>query len=545
MTGHRVRLALVLALLVATALSGCLSAPDRPTSQSLPTTATAAPCTELAARIVEAVQAYVDSFGDVRAGDVTGAVSARQAEFSTTTTGLAARGRTLGCDANALASDIRRGLSRLTGGTPVQAAIADTFRADPLGSIDPSDAGPSRIRVRTAQELVTAVARAGSGSTILLAAGTYALRSPLVTLRPITLSGAGDGTDPRRMTTTTITSTAAGAALMAATGGNLALTDLAIEHQGPAVASVVIVAAGGYRFERVRLSGGVAKDGAGGFGLILRPSSRPLTPTGDARSLTDLRLDRNAGGGIVVAGSEQPAISRVAVTGASSCGVCWVEGSGGTATDVSVEGGDIGLRVETTASVQVTRARTTGATVGLLLNGSGATWLEDSVLSGGTIGIQSTGAGTLNVAGSRVAGAREIAVRLSGTTRATLDRVTLSGATRIGIATVGQAASTLTGSAVSSTGEVGLVWGENALGTMVDVVVRGAGLGLQLGGSATVVGSHLVVDRSAAAAVLAGGTTTGVISGLTCGRGGGAAVVFAQSTTLRLQDSPGCRTVRQ
>ena len=503
------------------------------------------PCTELAALIVHAVQDYVDSFADVRTAEIGAAVSVRQADFRASTVALAERGRLLGCDSVALAADVRRGLEDLKGGTPVQDAVADTFRADPLGNMDPSDAGPAQVRVSTAEELVSAVARAGSGSTITLAAGDYALRAPLVALRPITLTGAGDGSDPKRLTTTTITSTATGAAIMAATGGNLVLTDLAVEHQGSAAASVIVVAAGGYRFEHLRVSGGVARDGAGGFGLILRPSSGPLTPTGDAHRVSDVRIDRSTGGGLVIAGDEQPLVSRVTVTATAGCGVCWVENGGGTASDVTVKGGDIGLRIENTASAQVSRANVTGATVGLLLNGSGSSWIEDSVLAGGTIGVQSTGSGTLNLVTSRVTGAREIGVRLSGSTRATLDRTTLSGATKIAMATVGQASSTLGGGEVSTSGDVGLIWGEDALGTAFDLAIRGPKLGVQVDGSATAVISRVVIDRSPAAAVLAGGNSAGVITRLTCGKGAGSTVVLTDSTTVRVENSPGCTTARQ
>lgn len=540
MTSPAARLAAAVVVLAATTLSGCQATTPQPLASTRPTTAST--CTELAARIVDALQAYVDSFADVRAGELSGAVSARQADFLSTTQKLRERGTALGCDPAQLADQVRAELTRLKGGTPVQDAVADTFRADPLGSTDPSDPGPSQIRVSTSEELVAAVARAGSGSTITLAAGTYALRTPLVALRPITLAGAGDGSDPAL--TSTITSTASGATVLAVTTGNLVLTDLAVEHTGSRMASVVIVASGGYRFERVRVAGASAQDGAGGFGILLRPSSGALTPTGDARSVTDVRLERNEGGGIVVAGDEQPVLNGIRVSGSSGCGICWVENGGGTVTDVTVDGGRIGLRVDNASSPRVSGARVTGAEVGVALSGTGSPTIADTVVSGDSIGVQATGSGSATLTATQISDAKEIGVRLSGTTRTTLDGVRVTGATKIGIATVGQAASTILGGEVSSTGDVGLVWAEDAVATASDTVIRGARLGIQLSGSASVNLVRLVSDRSGVA-LLAGGQTSGTATGLTCGKGTGAAVVLTEKTTLRLVESPSCQPVRQ
>lgn len=540
MNARRAGWPVTLAAATVLALSGCQAAPPSATGAS---TTAAATCPELAVRIVDAVQDYVDSFADVSVGEVSGAVSARQAEFAAVTKDLRARGEVLGCKPSELASLIRGELGRLTGGTPVQDAVTDTFRADPLGAADPSDLGPVDIPVRSAEQLVNAVARAGNNSTIRLAAGTYALSSPLVALRPITLVGVGDGTDPGQVST--ITSRAAGATLIAATSGNLVVTDLAVEHSGQLPASVVVVASGGYRFERVRIAGGVAEDGAGGYGIVLRPSSSPLTPTGDSHTLIDATLADNDGGGLVIAGSEQPAISRLRVTGSSDCGLCWVEQAAGTASEVSVTGATIGLRVDNAASPTVSRAQVSDAEVGVALTGSGSPRIEDSVLSGAAIGIQATGTGTATLVGNRVADSTEIGVRLSGATRTTLKGNVVSGRTKIGIATVAQAASTVTGGQVSSTGDVGLIWGEQSTGTASGIVIRGPKLGIQLSASAAVDLTGVVADGSKAAALLASGKTTGTVTRFTCGRDAGAAVVLTDSTRVRLVDSPTCQVYQR
>ncbi len=540
MTPRRARWAAPLAVAVALVMGGCQAAPS-PSASARPTTA--ATCAELAARIVDAVQDYVDSFAHVSAGQVSDAVSARQADFAAATKTLRERGESLGCNPTELADLIRGELGRLTGGTPVQDAVADTFRADPLGTVDPSDLGPAEIPVATALQLVTAVTRAGSGSTIRLAPGTYALAAPLVTLRPITLVGAGDGSDPER--TSTITSLAAGAALIAATSGNLALTDLAITHKGERAASVVVVAGGGYDFQRVRITGGVAEKGAGGYGIVLRPSSGPLTPTGDRRVLSGVTLVGNDGGGVVIAGSEQPTISGVRVTGSDGCGLCWVEQAAGTASDLSLVGAKIGLRIDNEASPVVTRAQVKDADVGVALTGSGSPRVEDAVLTGGAIGLQATGSGTATLVGNQVLKAKEIGIRLSGTTRTALERNSVSGATKVGIATLASAASTITGGQVTSTGDVGLIWGDQATGTVADVVIRGPQLGVQLAASVKVDLTGVVADGAKAAALLASGKASGTVTRLICGKDEGAAVVFTDTATVRLVDSPTCKVFQR
>lgn len=530
---HRLAAFVAAAVLVA---SGCQSGPT-PSPSPRPTTATT--CAELAARVVDAVQAYVDSFADVSAGDVGGAVSARQSDFAAATTALRERGVALGCDRATLAGLVRAELGRLTGGTPVQDAVADTFRADPLGGVDPSDSGPADFTVYSTDQLVKAVARAGSGSTIRLAAGSYGLRAPLVVLRPITLVGAGDGSDPQRAST--ITSRAGGATLVAATGGDLGLSDLALTHVGEQAASVIVVAGGGYRFERIQVAGGVAAEGAGGYGIVLRPSSNDLLPTGNSRLLTDVSLTDNDGGGVVIAAAEQPTIARVRVTGSTGCGLCWIEQAAGTASDVTVTGAQVGLRVDNAAAPVITDARVAKADVGVALTGSGTPRLSRSQLNGAAIGLQSTGSASASIADLTIKDAREIGVRLSGTSSTALSATTISGRTKVGIATIADATSTLTGATIRTTGDVGLLWAERATGNVTGGSVRGPKLGLQLGGLAQVEASDVTVDRSTAAAVLAGDSSAGTLTRLTCGTAAGAAVVVDKKAKITLVDSPTCR----
>ncbi|MFZ1411953.1 MAG: right-handed parallel beta-helix repeat-containing protein, partial [Micropruina sp.] len=327
---------------------------------------------------------------------------------------------------------------------------------------------------------------------------------------------------------------------IAATSGNLTLTDLAITHVGNNPASVLIVAGGGYRFERLRVAGGVASKGAGGYGIVLRPSSGPLTPTGDARVLTDVVVSGNDGGGIVVAGNEAPTISRARVTGKDGCGLCWVEEAAGVVLDSQVTGTRVGLRIDNAAAPKITGIRVLHSEVGAALTGSGSPSIEESTFSGSAIGIQATGSGAPLFTGNQVLGSREIGIRLSGSSRTTLTDNRVAGATKVGIATLAKASSQIIAGEVTSTGDVGLIWGETATGSAEGAIVRGPKLGVQLASAVEVDLSDLVIDRSSAAALLADGTSKGTISRLTCGKGEGANVVLAGKTRVELVDSPSC-----
>lgn len=124
---------------LALSLSAC--SPGSPPTPGPTTTQHGEPCTLLAVGIVDAVQEYVDSFAGATAEGIPAGVTARQGDFAAVTAELRAEAEELGCDPGALAADIREELDRLSGGSPVQDAIAAAFRAGPLGTADPSDLG--------------------------------------------------------------------------------------------------------------------------------------------------------------------------------------------------------------------------------------------------------------------------------------------------------------------------------------------------------------------------------------------------------------------
>ena len=294
-------------------------------------------------------------------------------------------------------------------------------------------------------------------------------------LRPITLVGTGDGSGPGIRST--ITSDAAGAVLIAATSGDLVMSDLALEHEGGSGASIVVVAGGGYRFRPDPAERGHQPGRRRRLRDRPPPVFQPVDPDRQQPFLTDVTLTDNEEGGIVIAGEERPAIARATVSGSAGCGLCWVERAAGTASDSSVRDTQIGVRIDDDASPVIERVRVEGAAAGVALTGSGHPRVEDSTLSNTTIGVQATGTGAGVLSRNRVEDAKEIGFRLSGTTRMTLEDNRISGPTKIGVATVDKAHSVIRGGRIASTGDVGLVWGDNATGSASQTVIRGPGLG--------------------------------------------------------------------
>lgn len=516
-----------------------LAAACAPAGQPTATPTAAAPtCATLPARIVDAIQDYVDSFGATDAAGVPGAVSARQEDFAATTADLRAQGEALRCDPEELADAIRAELERLEGGTPVQDAIAATFRSGPLGTADPSDLGAVQLTVGSSEDLVAALAVAGTGSVIRLAAGEYPLTQPLVLLRAVTIVGAGAAE-------TVLTSTAPDGALVIATDGDAVVRDLALVHTGPAAASVVLVAGGGYVLERLRIAGGEATGGGGGYGVVLRPAANPLRAAGTRREITEVQVTGNPAGGIVVAGEEAPTVRDVTVDGSDGCGLCFVERSAGTVSGAAVTATQVGVRVDDDAAPTIAGVTVSASEVGIALTGAGSPHITGSSVVANATGVQVTGSGHATIGTTTVSDNAQVGVRVSGSSRPGLDDLTLTGATPVGIAVVGESAPSLTGGRIATTGEVGIVWAETGGGSASGVTIAGPRLGLQLSDDAAPTVDGVTVESAAAGSLLANGRSGGTVSGLTCAPGAGSVVAFADQTTLALTAPSGCEVIDQ
>lgn len=451
-------------------------------------------CPGLAVALVDALQQYVDSFAGVTAEGVPQVAEATGADLQTVTADLRGRAEELGCDAATMGPLVRDELDRLEADSPVQEAVVQTLRSDPLGTLDPSDPDPVTLTVSTADQLLRALANVGSGSTIQLDAGTYELDDTLVPLRPVTIEGAG-------AEDTVLRSSAPGAAVVVATDGDVHLGGLTVEHVGDDPASVVVVHSGGYQLEDLAVRGGTADDdGAGGFGVLLSQAATLLTDPApaDGRTVRDVHLENNEGGGILVAGPQEPSLSEITVAGTGGCGVCWIGRAAGTLTTATITGQQTGVRVEESAHPTVVGVAVEDAGVGVALVGSGTTRVRD---------------------------------------------VTVSGTGEAGIIVAEQARPELRGGDLAVEGEVGLMWLGEAAGSADDLTIRTSRIGVQVDEDAAPTLRDLAIEQVGDLAVVATGSSGGTLDGCRCDGTDTGVIALLEDTSLTVTGEDTCEVV--
>lgn len=477
------------------------------TPSSPPTTGTTAPtspatidvgevadCPGLAVALVDALQQYVDSFAGVAAEGVPQVAEATGADLQAVTTDLRDRAEELGCDAATMGPLVRDELDRLEAGSPVQEAVVQTLRSDPLGTLDPSDPDPVTMTVSTAEQLVNVLTTVGSGSTIQLDPGTYELDRSLVPLRPVTIEGAGPED-------TVLRSTSPGAAVVLATDGEVHLGGLTVEHVGEQPASVIVVHSGGYRLEDLAVRGGTADDdGAGGFGVLLRPAATLLTgpAPADGRTVRDVRLEDNEAGGILIAGPQEPSLSEITVSGSGGCGICWIGRAAGTLTTATITGQQTGVRVEESAHPTVVGVTIEDTGVGVALVGSGTPRVRD---------------------------------------------ITVSGTGEAGIVVGEQARPELRGGDLAVDGEVGLMWLGEAAGSADDLTIRTSRIGVQVDEDATPTLRDLAIEQVGDLAVVATGSSGGTLDGCRCDGTDTGVIALIEDTSLTVTGEDACEVV--
>ena len=117
--------------------------------------------------------------------------------------------------------------------TDLGSAVAATLVANVRDVLDPG--APRRVEVAPGDDLGARFDSVPSGSTLVLAAGTYRIDRPLVVIQDVTIRGAGPGR-------THIVSTAADAAFLQPASVRLGLRDLEVRHTGTSAASVLAAA---------------------------------------------------------------------------------------------------------------------------------------------------------------------------------------------------------------------------------------------------------------------------------------------------------------
>lgn len=461
-------------------------------------------CGELAARSVDALQSYVDAFEDVPTTAIDDIAADLQTSLDDIATALRQRSEELGC--GPLPAELEDELGRLDGESPLAASIAATLRTSLLGEgVDPSDPGAETVDVADVAELQAAVGRAGTGSTIRLAAGTYQLDRTVVLFRPVTLRGPTDGT-------ATILSSAGGAAVLTLATGDVGLTDLTIEHTGPAAASVLVIAAGQHRLDGVTITGGRASaEGTGGFGIAVQSNAADA-----ALEVVDSTFTGNAGGGILVDGGVDPTLRRITVEGPGACGVCYAGDGAGTLADSDLTGLDIGVRLEGLAAPRMTDLRVTDNVVGIGSLGDGDFAVASSTLTRNATGIELAAGGSPTFTDVTIADSEDTGALLGGTSSPVLDGVVVTGPTPVGLALAGTGAPTIGGGTVATAGEVGVAVTGDAAGSVTGTVVTGQRIGVQVDEDATTALAGLRFEAQADVAVLVTGRASPTVTDLVC-----------------------------
>ena len=456
----------VIAAVLLAALAACDSSPqsESATSTTIASTAPATPppiipavdavaamadattCPDLAELVVDGLQAHVDAYAAAAPQQVAQFSAELQPDLQRLAAEAGRIAGELGCTGQEYVDLLTSELETLRLGTGVQRAVAGTFVSGLLGGDDPSDPGPSTVRVTTTAELQVALGTSGTGSTIQVAAGDYSIDQPLVVLRGMTL--IGEGAD-----TTTISSTAPGAAIVAGTGDTVTIAGLAVRNEVPG-ASIIAVTRGGLVLRDSAISGGRRDgEGNGGYGLVLAPDTTLGTGT---HTVSDTSFDDNEGGGILVDGQISPTLTGISVEATTGCAVCWSGPSGGTLDGLTVSGGEVGLRIEGSATPDARAGVISGVTVGVAIAGTSAPSIADTTVTGASIGVAVVDDAAPELARVSMVDSVDVALRLADTTTAIVSDIDVSGTTTGGIVIIGEAAPTIDGGLVDIAGEVGV-----------------------------------------------------------------------------------------
>ena len=482
------------------------AATPTPTVDPVDAMADATSCAELAVLVVDGLQLHIDAYATAAPQQVARFSTELRPDLERLATTAGRTATELGCTGQEYRDLLAAELERLRRGTGVQRAVAGTFVSGLLGGDDPSDPGASTFEVATAAELQAAVAEAGTGSTIRLAAGDFAIEQSLVLLRGVDLVGAG-------VDETTITSGAGGAAIIVGTSDAVGLQDLTVANEA-SNASVVAVTRGGLDLAHVALVGGRRDtEGAGGFGLVLAPDTTLERGTHRA---ADTTFRDNDGGGILIDGPITPSLQRVEVDATTGCGVCWIGESSGRLANAEVTGGDAALRVEGTASPTITNLEASEATIGAIIIGSSTPRIRNSEFTEAASGIEVGGDAAPVLRRVRLPDNDDVGLRLAGTSTASVVDITISGSSAGGIGVLDEAAPTITGGSVAIDGEVGVLFGGTATGILDGLTVRDARIGIQVGEEAAPTLRAIVATALTDAAILVVEQGGGTIESAQC-----------------------------
>ncbi len=427
-----------LGLAAALALAGCTGTPSAP-SPSGTTPDREQACAQAVASIVKAVDDLVSSYepsalqasaspsptaSSSAASTASGsAVSSPETSGSPSLTASAdpladavtkAKNEmtSLGCDSATANAELAKGLAAIDPQGAIAKAVWRRVSASMLGKVDKV----SQRILAAGEDLADALARAAPGSTLILPAGTREVPETLVLLDGVVIAGAGPDA-------TRLHSTAADAAFIVATDGRIELRDVSLDLSGgPAASGLIAGPAASVVLTRVRVSGAVAGQGAGGAGVQLSAEGTAGSGRGTTLEVTDSVFSHNGWAGLVVSGGH-----RVSIRGATF-----------------EANKDVALLFTDSASGSVSGSTFTDNGVGVAATGQATPSLLSSTIKGGSIGLQFSDKAAPAVDGLKISGSSSAAVVFGGETGGVLAHVVCTGV-HYGIVIGDTSAPTLTG----------------------------------------------------------------------------------------------------
>ncbi|KHK98313.1 hypothetical protein LK09_04615 [Microbacterium mangrovi] len=405
------------ALLVGTAmlLAGCTGGPA--THSRSPTPRTSATCADAVARVVDAARTVVSGYAEATTGaspsplpSPTGAAVAPTDALSSAVSTARSIRRQAGCAH--FDDDLATGLAGIPHEGTVRDAVWRRLSATLLGTVGDKAATTT---LAAGQDLRDAVARAASGSTIVLPKGITNLDDTLVLLDGIAVRGAGRDASVLR-------SDAADAAVLIAAAGTVRFSDLSVRLVGARPASGIVAGPqASLALNRVRVSGAKAgSGGAGGAGVYVSGSDTGRVRTDTTLEVTESVLSGNGWAGLAVTGDGRVSIESATVADNTRAGIVFLDHASGSVAHSTMRGNGLGVAI----------------------TGHASPALESNIVSGGSVGVQADSSAAPTIKGLRVTGTRKAALIMSGSARGWVGGVSCPG-TPFGIVVAGSAAPTL------------------------------------------------------------------------------------------------------
>ena len=203
----------------------------------------------------------------------------------------------------------------LAGAAPILLLLASCGGGAP-GTTPPPPS--STVQLAPGDDVAAAVASASAGTTLHLAAGTYALPQGLVVDKDLTFEGDTGGgvslVSDAAKTTAAQSVPTRGAPVVTVTGGTFTASDVSFTYTGSLPADVLVVSAGALDLQRVGVEGGVGGAFGVGNGVALAP--------GTTATIRDSTLSGNDACGISQGSGVTPILQGNSFTGNGGGDVC-------------------------------------------------------------------------------------------------------------------------------------------------------------------------------------------------------------------------------